>query len=133
VSFSLASTYDGSVGSGASIDRETEALRTIARRAAGLRIAVGLALLGCGVPVGLVGYGAVDQLLFVGGGMHAIGTLPALVDGALGFAPPVLFSLWVGRLLGRALVRARIPRWVVETAGRYGLPVEPLRDAADLY
>jgi hypothetical protein len=118
----------------ARMDAESKALKELAGRATRLRVGVGLAFLTLGLAAGAVGYWLVaNSSLFVRDGYRALGWPIALFSGAVGFAPPLLLAMVLGRSVGRALVERRRDGWAAELAARYELDAESLREAGHLY
>jgi hypothetical protein len=120
------------LGSGPSLttapDDEAEAVAELSRRAARIRGSVALGCATVGILAGMVGF-----LLLRGFLLDWLGGHIPILSGAIGFGGPLLLMFLVGRVLGRALVRARLDGWIGELATHRRVPRERLEEFATLW
>lgn len=117
---------------GPAVDRETQALASLAQARARARGAAFLPLLLVGIALGAVGYTWFRDLQFAmtdrGGG----GVSFPLLSGVVGFGVPVVVCGGVGQWLGRHIVRQRTPAWARAIAVQHGLAPHALTETSDL-
>jgi hypothetical protein len=107
------------------LDGEELALRTLARNASRIRTVIGGAAVTVGLIVGLPAYWVVRAVMF-----DILGINISVVTAAIAYGVPCGLGMFLGRMISRALIRARQEVWIVELAQQHGVPADRLREAS---